>query len=181
MVVKWHGKVSREKKVPGGGPQGGYFGILGYLSQSNPSADCVDEESRYKFVDDLTALEKLNLLTIGLASFNVRNQVPNDIHTNNLFIPNENLKSQEYLNKIQEWTCKQKMVLNEDKTKTMLFNFTNSKQCFVRLNLKDKVVETVKETKLLGTIITNDLKWGKNTKHLVKKAYSRMELLRKVS
>ena len=39
----------------------------------------------------------------------------------------------------------------------------------------------MKETKLLGTIITNDLKWGKNTKHLVKKAYGRMELLRKVS
>ena len=47
--------------------------------------------------------------------------------------------------------------------------------------LKDKVIETVTDTKLLGTIITNNLKWNKNTKHLVKKAYSRMELLRKVS
>ena len=181
MVVKWHGKISKEKEVPGGGPQGGYFGILEYLSQSNSSANCVDKESRYKFVDDLTALEKLNLLTIGLASFNIKNQVPNDIHTSNLFIPSENLKSQEYLNKIQDWTCKQKMVLNEDKTKTMLFNFTKSKQCSVRLKLNDKVIETVKETKLLGTIITNNLKWDKNTKYLIKKAYSRMELLRKVS
>ena len=72
MVVKWHGKMSKEKKVPGGGPQGGYFGILGFLSQSNSNADCVDLKSRFKFVDDLTTLEKINLLTIGLASFNIK-------------------------------------------------------------------------------------------------------------
>ena len=34
---------------------------------------------------------------------------------------------------------------------------------------------------MLGTIITNNLKWEKNAKFLVKKAYGRMELLRKVS
>ena len=37
------------------------------------------------------------------------------------------------------------------------------------------------KTKLLGTIITDDLKWTKNTKCLVKQGYARMELLRKVS
>ena len=35
--------------------------------------------------------------------------------------------------------------------------------------------------KLLGTIITNDLKWNKNTKFLIKRAYARMELLRKLT
>ena len=167
MVVKWHVKTSKEEKIPGGGPQGGYFGILGYLSQSNSNSDCVDKKSKFKFVDDLTTLEKINLLTIGLASFNTKNQVPNDIQKSNLFIPNTNLKSQEYLDKIQEWTENHKMILNEEKTKTMIFNFSNSKQCSTRLMLKDKVIETVTETKLLGTIITNNLKWNKNTKHLV--------------
>ena len=37
------------------------------------------------------------------------------------------------------------------------------------------------ETKLLGTYITSDLKWDLNTNNLVKKAYSRMEILRKLS
>ena len=36
-------------------------------------------------------------------------------------------------------------------------------------------------TKLLGTIITSDLKWDKNTNHIVKKANARMELIRKVA
>ena len=31
--------------------------------------------------------------------------------------------------------------------------------------------------KILGTIITDDLKWGKNNKFLIKRAYARMELL----
>ena len=37
------------------------------------------------------------------------------------------------------------------------------------------------QAKLLGVVITDDLKWDKNTEYLVKKAYSRMQLLRKVS
>ena len=42
-------------------------------------------------------------------------------------------------------------------------------------------METVSETKLLGTVITNDLRWSKNTTNIVKKAHKRMELLRKMS
>ena len=34
--------------------QGGTFGILEYLSQSNDNANIVEEEDRFKFVDDLT-------------------------------------------------------------------------------------------------------------------------------
>ena len=36
-------------------------------------------------------------------------------------------------------------------------------------------------TKLLGVIISDDLKWDLNTDHIVKKANKRMELLRKVA
>ena len=72
------------------------------------------------------------------------------------------------------------MKLNTDKTKCMIFNFTRSKQFSTRLTLRNANIKTVKEMKLLGTIISNDLKWNKNTKHLVKKAYARMELLRQI-
>ena len=72
------------------------------------------------------------------------------------------------------------MIINEEKTKSMIFNFTKTKQFTTRLSLKNKVIEEVKEIKLLGTYITNNLKWNRNTKFLVKKAYSRMELLRQL-
>jgi hypothetical protein len=48
MVVKWHGKISSERKLNGGGPQGATFGIWEYLAQSNNIADCVAPESRFK-------------------------------------------------------------------------------------------------------------------------------------
>ena len=61
MTVKWNGKLSSDRKLNGGGPQGATFGIWEYLVQSNNSADCVDPNYRFKFVDDLTILEKVNL------------------------------------------------------------------------------------------------------------------------
>ena len=63
----------------------------------------------------------------------------------------------------------------------MLFNYTNKYQFRTRLNIDNKILETVEETKLLGTIITNDLKWDKNTDKIVKRSYARLELLRKLS
>ena len=108
MSVKWHGQVTEPRKINGGGPQGATLGILEYLSQSNESANCVSPEDRFKFVDDLTVLEIVNLLTIGMTCFNVRGQVPSDILEGNQYIPASNLKSQNYLDEISQWTKDQK-------------------------------------------------------------------------
>ena len=48
------------------------------------------------------------------------------------------------------------MVINEKKTKTMLFNFTSNYQFTTRLLLKNEPVEVIDSTRLLGTIISND-------------------------
>ena len=181
MKVKWHGKVSTKRLLNGGGPQGATFGIWEYLAQSNNNSDCVDPDYRYKFVDDLTVLEKINLLIIGLASFNSKITVPSNIPAHNQFIPAEHLKSQSYLQDIQEWTENQKMILNLNKTKVMIFNSTDNYQFGAELSLNDNKLEVVQKTKLLGVVITNDLKWNENTNFIVKRANIRLELLRKVS
>ena len=59
----------------------------------------------------------------------------------------------------------------------MLFNLTNKHKFTTRLNENEQNIEVVSEFKLLGTILTDDLKWGRNTSYLVKKAYMRMQLL----
>ena len=181
MSVKWHGCRSGSRKVNGGGPQGATLGLLEYLSQSNNSADIVSESDRFKFIDDLSALEIVNLLTVEITSFNLKVQVPSDIPQHNQYIPSENLESQVWLDNINEWTKKQKMMINEKKTKTLIFNYTEKYQFTTRLTINNEQIEVIDSTKLLGTIITNDLKWDYNCKSLVKKANSRMELLRKVS
>ena len=100
MSVTWHGCQSAPRKINGGGPQGATLGILEYLSQSNNNADCVNEEDRFKFIDDLTVLEIVNLLMVGISSYNIKNHVPSDILENNQFIPPTNLKSQDILDEI---------------------------------------------------------------------------------
>ena len=160
---------------------GSTLGLLEYLSQSNNSADIVSQEDRFKFVDDLTILEIINLLTVGISSFNLKGQVPNDIPTHNQYINPLNLKSQGYLNEINQWTVQNKMLINQKKTKTMIFNYTNNYQFTTRLTLNAEIVEVVPEVKLLGTIICNDLTWNKNTASLVRRANARMILLRKLS
>ena len=181
MSVKWHGCRSAPINIHGGGPQGATLGILEYLSQSNNSADLVNAEDRFKFVDDLTLLEMVNLLTVGITSYNLKQHIPSDIQVHNQYIPADNLKSQFWLDEINKWTVNQKMLLNEKKTKNLIINFTEKYQFSTRLMLNDEKVETLNSTKLLGTIISDDLHWDLNTKNIVKKANARMELLRRVA
>ena len=108
MSVKWHGCRSAPIKIHGGGPQGATLGILEYLSQSNNNADLVKVSDRFKFVDDLTVLEIIDLLTVGITSYNIKTHVPSDIPIHNQYIPATNLKSQHYLDEIRNWTTNQK-------------------------------------------------------------------------
>ena len=79
------------------------------------------------------------------------------------------------------WTENNKMIINKNKTKNIVFNFTDKYQFSTRLTLKNQPIEVVKNIKLLGTIVSDDLSWDLNTKNLVKRANARMELLRRVA
>ena len=114
------------------------------------------------------------MLSIGIASHNVRSRVPSNVMSSNIFIPSENLMTQEHLNRINRWTAEKKMKLNISKTKNIIFNFSKNNQFSTEIKLDGEVIETVTETKLLGTIITNDLKWKKNTEKIVKESNKRM-------
>ena len=125
-------------------------------------------DERFKFVDDLTILEIVNLLTVGISSFNIKHQIPNDIKEGNQNLPAENLKSQQNLDIINAWTKEQKIMINQSKTKTMIIKFTNNYQFNTRLKINNEILETVEETKLLGTILSNDLTWAKTQIILLK-------------
>ena len=49
------------------------------------------------------------------------------------------------------------------------------------IGIEESQFRHCRKAKLLGVIITNDLKWDANTESLVKRANCRMELLRKVA
>ena len=82
--------------------------------------------------------------------------------------------SQKYVSDIDLWTDQKKMKLNSKKTKNQIFNFSKFS---TEIKLKDDTIETINEVKLLGTTITSDLSWSKNTKNLVKDSNKRMQFL----
>ena len=96
----------------------------------------------------------------------------------NQILPAQHLRSQKDLEKIGELTKKQKMKLNLKKPKNMIFNYSKKYKFSTKLSFENENIETVKEAKLLGTILTDDLKWNRNTAAIVKKAYGRMQLLK---
>ena len=126
MKVKWNGHTSKVKDMNGDGAQGGLPGILEYLSQNNDCADFLKEDERYKFIDDLSILEIINLISLGISSYNCKQHVPSDVGTNNLFMQPENLKSQGYLNQIEQWTKSKKMKLNKIKSKYLYIKSASS-------------------------------------------------------
>ena len=71
----------------------------------------------------------------------------------------------------------QKMKLNESKTKSIIFNFTRNKRFTTKLQVNNANFAIVNEAKVLGTVLTNNLCWNKNTAELVKKGFKRMQLL----
>ena len=79
-----------------------------------------------------------------------------------------NLKTQDNLNTIADWTVQNKMKLNEDKTNYMVF-----------CRSENEMATRLEEVKLVGVWLTTWLDWDKNTKELFNKAYARMTMLTK--
>ena len=92
-------------------------GNLEFTSQTNNNADCVPQEDRFKFVDDLTTLEIVHIISIGISSYNVRHHVPSDLPIHGKIVDNKEFKSQFYLDEINNWTENQQMEISEKKTK----------------------------------------------------------------
>ena len=129
-------------------------------------------------MEDLSTLEVINLLTVGLSSLNMKSQVPMDIPVHGQFIDGSNLKSHGYLDQLDQWSENQKMRMNQKKAKAMIFNFTNNSQFTTKFQLKEENIEVVNQMKILGTIINKNLSWDENCQHLIKKVNACMQLLR---
>ena len=112
MTVKFNGSKSSTYDLPGGGPQGTLLGGIEYLVNSNDNADFLEDDEKFKYVDDLSILEFVALAGL-LCEYNFRLHVASDISIDSYYLPPQNINMQEYLDKISEWTNTNLMVLNE--------------------------------------------------------------------
>ena len=74
----------------------------------------------------------------------------------------ENLKTQDTLAKLADWTDEKKMKLNKDKTSYMVFSRSET-EFATRLTLNGQTLDRIEEVKLVGVWLTTWLDWEKNT------------------
>ena len=122
----------------------------------------------------------MNLLSVGLSSYNFKSHVASDIAIGHQFLPAINFSGQKSLDQLVEWTNINKSKLNVKKSNYMVFNFTREHQFSCRLSIEDTLLEAIEETKLLGMIITSDLKWHRNSEMLIRKGFQRMRMIQKL-
>merc|ERR1740123_605998 len=101
MTVNWHSVKSSVKRLPGGAPQGASLGVWSFLSQTNDNPEDASDDEIYKFVDDKSVIEIINLFSIGLASHNLKATVPSNVPVTNNFIPSEHLKTQSNMERVE--------------------------------------------------------------------------------
>ena len=143
MQVRYNNTYSGTYKLPGGGPQGTLLGLIEYFVNSNDNADCVQPELRFKFVDDLTVLE---LVMLGglLTEYNFKQHVASDIGIDELYVPASSLQTQDNLNSIDDWTTRNRMKLNKDKSNYMVFSRSET-EFATRLTLDGDTIERFEE------------------------------------
>ena len=89
----------------------------------------------------------------------------------NLFNSNQNfqqlIESTNFeLNKLSEWFKSNKLSLNVDKTKFIIFGNKHILLNSSQLILDGKILEQVKETKFLGVVLDEKLNWSQHINHI---------------
>ena len=168
MIVRYKGKSSKVKDLPGGGPQGTLLGLflfivlindVGFEGQTNNTGEIITSkrklevlnEIHLKYVDDLTIAEAINL-TDKLKEVKVEDRPqPDTFHarTGHALQP-EDSKVFDQLHKIEQYATGNSMRLNYKKTKLMIFNPCISKDFMPSLELNGHDLKVVEDTKLLG-------------------------------
>ena len=185
--------------MPGGGPQGTVLGMFLFIILINSAgfkeldmklgenitraanAHKIISKMHAKYVDDLTVAEALKLKDVLYVERESELKRPLNYHerTEHKLIKGCS-EVEKQLDELQEYATTNEMKINQNKTKLMLFNPCKKYDFQPEMDLAGIRIEVVKEMKLLGVIITDDLKWHANTANITKKAYTRLWILRRI-
>ena len=198
MILRYKGRNSSKKRLPGGGPQGTKLGLFlflilinaagfGYLEKhigkqitEKMSKRKPIENIHLKYVDDMSIAQSINLPKCLIPNPNPQRPFEHHDHTSHI-LPSESYSLQEQLNKLVEYCETNQMKINEKKSKVMIFNTRKMYDGRPRLAVgENEFLEIVESYKLLGVIVRSDLKWSENTDYMCKKGYSRLWLLRRL-
>ena len=193
MVLTYNGEQSQPKDLPGGGPQGAFLGGLIFIIKYNgaflrppipplmPGPVSESKAEKVKYIDDGTVAVSINLKKC-LTNDPVSRPRPLNFHerTEHILPPENNLLKY-YLDDTKEFTTTNLMKINTKKSKVILFNKSRKWDFPPEVGFPDDSnLEVVSEMKLLGVIVSSDLRWIKNTQYICQRAMARMWILRRM-
>ena len=193
MYLTYNGEQSTQKMLPGGGPQGAYLGGLIFIIKYNgaflrpPVPRHIQgpilnsKAEKVKFVDDGTVAVSIDLKAC-LVPDPVQRARPLNFHERTGHIlPEENNLLQHFISDTEQFVSENKMVINKDKTKVISFTKSRKWDFPPEVHFSDGThIEYISETKLVGVIVSEDLKWHKNTAYICGKARSKLWILRRL-
>ena len=85
---------------------------------------------------------------------------------------------QQAADQVVQWSQKNDMVINPIKTKELLIDFSRTKFTdFSQITVSGSAIDRVNESKILGVIVSNDLKWNGHVDAITGKAGQRLHML----
>jgi hypothetical protein len=191
MYLSYNGAQSSLKMLPGGGPQGAYLGGLVFIIKYNGAflrppiprgiqgPVLKSKAEKVKFVDDGTVAVSVNLKTC-LVPDPVDRPRPRNYHKRTGHIlPAMNNLLQFYVKDTENFVSSNNMTINKQKTKVICFSKSRKWAFPPELHFSDGTpIEYISDTRLVGVVVSQDLKWFKNTEYICQKARNKLWILR---
>ena len=138
--------VSEWGAVPCGIPQGTKLGLWLFILMINDLK--LTDITHWKYIDDTTVSE---------------------------IIPRNGISQiQSGANELGRWNTQNKFQLNVQKCKELLFQFHRNRIPFDKINLSTGCPNLVRQAKILGVTVRDDLRWSTHIFNIIKKANKRV-------
>ena len=186
MFLSYKGAQSKQKLLPGGGPQGAFLGGIIFMLKFNGAflRPPIPKEIKgpVKYVDDGTVAVGVNLKKCLVSDHKSELQRPlNYRERTEHRLPDINNLLQFYLSDAENFLNQNKLKINKEKTQVMIFNKSRKWDFHPKLHFSDgSALEVISEIKLVGVVLSEDLSWHKNTQYTCEKARLKLWILRRM-
>ena len=128
--------------------------------------------NNWKYLYDLTLAESIHMETVLTKIPNDKWILPLNFHsrTSRELLPDRSLMQGQIM-KLENYAKENQMKIRMEKSKEMNFHTEKKIDFFPQVIIYNTTLDVVNKFKILGVVVTNDLKWNGNTKFITIRAY----------